>query len=1218
MNGYVDTTLIDCNRLASEEAKGGNNASPAQFTNKIGNGLRINPGDKISVESSFVSERGCGGQVIEFDGKVIPNGEYELISTEITTSDPPRYQYIDKGLVGADTTIHDPQSVPPTPFGDIGPFNDHRVAHTNIKRKYTLKDNEVNFQISYYKNTNGQGYFHLPRRFDAIYQPGDAAHWTNDPDDIPIINVPGQPYSDQYKNLGDKPGASVEQQDNFLNGRTSCSPNPTSRCPADWSLYSWGAHFGTSAPYEAQPEAGAWDDNSQVPPAAYTALQQDNPIRNKRPGWNTGMMWKQKNDGSRYTIYAKDVCFYSAHIGDLQIGGDPPEAIIEGPSAFEWDDNDPTGEDTGGVPVIQDASRDDFFVDGTGGGWVSNALREPAMSGYTRYYEVKTISVPAGHNAPSNVAETITNELGEITDERTIYGWSGTWVGPYDGTRNGAFCPQVDWILGETGADERPAYKTLNTTQKQIPVSKKSNSQTFKAFACANFKSFGKTQWEDYQGEKNVVAGTTTMDAVGRDNGSQNVIDWVSSHQYIGVKRPELWDAMREFYFDQVSGESGTAYSYRNLDNPQVFHGAAMGATHRPDVGFTYQANSGPIVTDMEWTDENLLKWKKVFDAQALYPDLFNDYEWTNVEARGSLYKKADGGKGCSPDYMRFLHMNTWSGLVAPSGINGVSTNTRMGLGCDNMYQAEGLDENIRIPAEESTPLFIHYDSSRKDDPTEQGEMHRAYGLFFKYRSNEIASGEYKDYISFSTYFIGGIPNHHFTLKGVGDPEFGTDDFCINNATINISFDAAGGRGRGIGFDLHFNAYGTSCIGLYSGYLGSDKENLEVYSSEQMGITGKSADGTKTYKTYPHLNVSQFIRHRYIGSNTPLLAFDDKGERFNLQQLHSATVIENPPGAGGGSSSDDKVGNVEAVATAGNSVIYINRRLLGNEYCPDMFPYAPELEDSERKTDKGVGAAITRQNNNIYPWSVMDADSGIFIEDFGISQTSWDKSLWGVLGFSYTQFHNALSYDRQTRINNIVSTENIAAITTNGNLSPSSVLQYRTNLYGNPVYTSQMGCPVAAKNAQFVHPEKKVDTINNAGSGILPEIVIDATSAQISAEKLPRKMLKPYYLIRSNIVGDLAYLGGVDSGQSLPIVAVVNKENGFGDFYFAQNDKLVFTATIPRVITEISTSIHDPDMELANVGEDSAVIYKVEKTNMANLNVVQDVLNANKKKSTKK
>ena len=32
---------------------------------------------------------------------------------------------------------------------------------------YPIKDNEAHFNISYYKNTNGEGYFHLPRRYDA-------------------------------------------------------------------------------------------------------------------------------------------------------------------------------------------------------------------------------------------------------------------------------------------------------------------------------------------------------------------------------------------------------------------------------------------------------------------------------------------------------------------------------------------------------------------------------------------------------------------------------------------------------------------------------------------------------------------------------------------------------------------------------------------------------------------------------------------------------------------------------------------------------------------------------------------------------------------------------------------------------------------------------------------------------------------------------------------
>jgi hypothetical protein len=89
------------------------------------------------------------------------------------------------------------------------------------------------------------------------------------------------------------------------------------------------------------------------------------------------------------------------------------------------------------------------------------------------------------------------------------------------------------------------------------------------------------------------------------------------------------------------------------------------------------------------------------------------------------------------------------------------------------------------------------------------------------------------------------------------------------------------------------------------------------------------------------------------------------------------------------------------------------------------------------------------------------------------------------------------------------------------------------------------------------------------------------------------------------------YYGGGDSGQNLPIVCVINKENGFGDFYFQRGFDLEFTATQPRVITSVTTSIHDPDMRLSNVSGDSAVIFKITKQNNANLDVVQDVLQLN-------
>ena len=59
---FEETTILECNRLSSEEGKTNNDQNPALYTNKIGSGLRIKAGDKVSIHSSFISELGAGKQ----------------------------------------------------------------------------------------------------------------------------------------------------------------------------------------------------------------------------------------------------------------------------------------------------------------------------------------------------------------------------------------------------------------------------------------------------------------------------------------------------------------------------------------------------------------------------------------------------------------------------------------------------------------------------------------------------------------------------------------------------------------------------------------------------------------------------------------------------------------------------------------------------------------------------------------------------------------------------------------------------------------------------------------------------------------------------------------------------------------------------------------------------------------------------------------------------
>ena len=70
MAEYVDTKLINCNRLASVESRTGNNSNPAVFTNPLNETVKLDVGDKVSLERAFINEVGAGNpQTIEFKGQ---------------------------------------------------------------------------------------------------------------------------------------------------------------------------------------------------------------------------------------------------------------------------------------------------------------------------------------------------------------------------------------------------------------------------------------------------------------------------------------------------------------------------------------------------------------------------------------------------------------------------------------------------------------------------------------------------------------------------------------------------------------------------------------------------------------------------------------------------------------------------------------------------------------------------------------------------------------------------------------------------------------------------------------------------------------------------------------------------------------------------------------------------------------------------------------------
>ena len=83
-SGFNETTILECNRLASEEGKTQNNENPALYTNKIGSGIKLNSGDTISVQSAFISELGAGADTIQFRGRNILDNKGHPLSVSLT------------------------------------------------------------------------------------------------------------------------------------------------------------------------------------------------------------------------------------------------------------------------------------------------------------------------------------------------------------------------------------------------------------------------------------------------------------------------------------------------------------------------------------------------------------------------------------------------------------------------------------------------------------------------------------------------------------------------------------------------------------------------------------------------------------------------------------------------------------------------------------------------------------------------------------------------------------------------------------------------------------------------------------------------------------------------------------------------------------------------------------------------------------------------------
>jgi len=866
----------------------------------------------------------------------------------------------------------------------------------------------------------------------------------------------------------------------------------------------------------------------------------------------------QKNDNSRFTIFTREQTFR----------GFPSGVTVS-----------VTGKATSGSPVIKlkHGSNSEGIIKGMK---IISQIPQTAFAASASVisFENKTITMSANATATTTTHNVFEFQVPSAADDQYLPPHTGNsdydadqceamrdpaTFGNYIQVRNlvstkvipGYNSPtdiaiQLTEEINERKLIEKQVYQTQNTAGNKTEdksFTTISETDCYKHYHCASATYYQTTYFNEWF----------------KTNGTWNVdeaYNYLSNYQNIGIKRPEIYTAGCEL---NASDGLSTEAADLQLETDRVF------------------------MTSDEWNDENLLKYKKLFDAQANYPELFDDYT-QNASFPVSVSSN------------RFIHMNLFDNASRNS-----SPDAQFGAAFQRSPKAPGFGYDLYNSAVSSSqtsfPLFIDYNVNSSDKKTNDvaftdfgnivgtaGTMTSdyddlAFGFARKVRRQNPFSGTVTFRIGFQFSRTGDrIPAIFFnTNASSGQKELGT------------------GQGRTYGFDRHFTSYGNSAMILYNGNVntrGNDRvaHTQKIYAFAQQ-------DREKLY----YLDEYQY--GIYLGADSALFNYDDTQQRFTLSSLHSAEKVGNRYDAGYPGAT-----SIPVNPNADDDCYKINKRMLNTNFTPEMTPYNNTFNASFASSSKhGSVEEYVSMNTNIAQYTIFDANSGLFIEEWLCPENLWNECLVGIMGFRYDQFHNPNSTSsRQVRIQahgSSAELNNVNVITTNADVSEGDIIEHSRNIVDSNTFSIANAVAVGG----LFHKSSEDYRV------ITPAITISPIdSVKITAQRLPTKTLRPYYTIRSDILLENNYLGGKTSGITLPIVSITNKANPYGD-YLNGEGQITFTNTIDRVITQVKCSIHEPDGSFARVDLDSAVIFKIDQQMQATLDLVSELL-ASKARADKK
>ncbi len=705
-----------------------------------------------------------------------------------------------------------------------------------------------------------------------------------------------------------------------------------------------------------------------------------------------------------------------------------------------------------------------------------------------------------------------------------------------------------------------------NDTNETYPiyVSKILESETYKVFNTGSVQDNTVANFKNYfnlSGTLNTL--NNKLGRVGWGNGSG--YEWLRQYQFVACKYPELYEHGR-----LLNRQFNTTYT------------GILGTKVYED----YTGSTDPIVFDIPYQKARVDEFKAFFDAQKLYPEIIENLNSVNASGYNP---------GNNLQNTRWCHINRWAFQEQSLETTPVNEN-RTQLGWGGYYYPRGYNPDPNTVQLCSMLLCLYFDESQSE-------------TYYSNPDSDI-KGEYTyGCIGRVDGRIALFPSRHINNGWVANQSLWTDELMKPQFGVGQNMIESG---RKIGFDLHFNAPGMYYLLPLSGW--TPYPDPTFLTGEKSGLF-KLPNASQDYKPASSVPEAQlrdlnyWKKLLYLGADNPTLNWDgtnfsfsnfhtslNRGNAYNAENpiqvsAHSGapTLVDAPPGA------DQNAGDV---------VYKINPITEFMDFSPDRTPY--NLSDYAI-TAVGFGyddIKVPRTNHNYEKWRIYDMLSGIFIEDFGVPEHLWTNSLWGLLGFSYKQFHTESS-NRLTRIQS-GNANKLSYLTTNAEVVEGDTKIYSTSWSGIPMYNNMITTPVN------IPSYNSSTAVVDHWTQIFPPIVHKTQSIKIIAENLPTRMIRGYYTIRSNILEGTPFIGGKVNNTTMPIIGVVDKINGDGDFYFGQEGSLQFTITKPMRLASLSVSIHDPDGSYARTSEQSTILFKVEKSLRTTFDVAQQMLQEDK------